>query len=444
MFGLFSPKCPLPVGWKVWAERRFRDLCGLATSRDLRPENMLTPESVELPRDFDGSELAVAELFEIVCRRMGLNPEDIDLEPGTEEQMPGAGGLYFGPEEEWSRPRIQYCDDLAGDAHQLLAVLAHEAAHEVLRQRLPDVYLDDDMENCTDLLPVLFGFGVFMANATLREVSFTEGRLYYWSLSKSGYLTSEIYGYLLALLAWTQRDDRPEWRNWLRPDAREMLVASLKYLRKTDECVFDRSLDDTWPKSFSEHQLEAALDDRSPTQQMNALVEIRERPNVAAALQSQVASLLQHSQADIRLAAMEVLGVIETPTSGTFVRLLECEYDDDVRVRRLLPQFILPECPEPEFAEAALVRMLNDADTSVAASAAESLARFSDFPDGTLATATDLVVRALARNDEPLAVACLKLLSCLTDDVEDWVESRLAEDTELLMSFRYYRRLLDE
>jgi hypothetical protein len=445
MFGFFSPRLPLETGAKVWAERRFRDLCRVPGLSSIRTVDVLLPGSSELPTEYAGTEYCIDQLFGVVCRRMGLDSSEIDLHIDSEENLPEALGVYVAPDDKSDRPQIIYCESLRSEPDRLLATLAHEAAHEVLRRQLPEVYLDDDMELCTDMLPVLYGFGVFMANSTLRETSETISNWYYWSLSKSGYLTSEVFGYSLALFAWVREDDAPTWLSSLRPDAAGSCAAGLKYLRKTSDCVFSRELDERWPPAFNDSQLQSELQLRSKTRQANALIELSSRPLSSANLQSEIVTHLQSSDPDVRLLALETLRAVEKPDEATFFRILEAEHDVDTRVRRLLPSLIRPDSCETEFAVRSLTRLIGDSDPTVASGAAASLAAFAESPgvDNAFPAAVDLLKRLLKSGQDFQIVAVLKLMNGLVDDLATWGEDQFAADDEWLLAFRHYHAMLD-
>src|SRR5208337_3197222 len=90
----------------------------------------------------------------------------------------------------------------------LVATMAHELAHARLlgegRLRRPG----HDHEVLTDLTALSLGFGIFMANSPRVWISqFTK-----WpgtEFNKPQYMTSPMYGYALAHLAWFQGQRKP-------------------------------------------------------------------------------------------------------------------------------------------------------------------------------------------------------------------------------------------
>jgi len=89
-----------------------------------------------------------------------------------------------------------------------------------------------DHELVTDLLPVFFGLGVFMADGTVRSGTHRHGTEARWSVSRQGYLAARHYGFAIALWVNIREENEYPFASHLRPDAGETFWATLKYLKK--------------------------------------------------------------------------------------------------------------------------------------------------------------------------------------------------------------------
>jgi hypothetical protein len=107
----------------------------------------------------------------------------------------------------------------------LVATIAHELGHE----RLIGEGLHDpdaaDHEPLTDLLTVVFGLGVFAANAAF-EYRTDPGA---WRTSRLGYLTEPMWGYALGRYAWLRGETAPEWTRHLDTNPRSY-ARTLRYV----------------------------------------------------------------------------------------------------------------------------------------------------------------------------------------------------------------------
>ena len=185
------------------------------------------------------SESDADEMFEFIAKSMEIEPSRVRLVIGSESEVESfeATGLYqqrgIGSLENSDYSVITLARSLLDDPQLAVGTLAHELAHEILLGGGlldPD---DTDGEWLTDLLPVFRGYGLFLANNTIREESDSE----YDTITRTGYLPSRMFGHALALLAWLQADAKPAWIDHLRLDARKPCAASLRYFRKTADAL---------------------------------------------------------------------------------------------------------------------------------------------------------------------------------------------------------------
>jgi tetratricopeptide (TPR) repeat protein len=99
---------------------------------------------------------------------------------------------------------------------------------------------EEDGERVTDLLAVILGFGVFIANSASHTNVFLgliEGR----ESCRLGYLSDTELAYALAIIAWLNYGGEPSWKNLLRPHVREPMLEAVRWLgEKEGNCEHPR------------------------------------------------------------------------------------------------------------------------------------------------------------------------------------------------------------
>ncbi|MFJ1702399.1 hypothetical protein [Kitasatospora sp. NPDC088346] len=236
MFG--TARCPVGPRERAWIEESTAWLLAeFGAGVLLRPPVLPTAE--HFPGPFDGSAQRIGELVAGLCGPFGVDPAGllVEVEPhdpradlmaaelGLTVRSSGAAGHF---RIERGRPVIAVDQALAADPVALVATVAHELGHVRL---LAEHRIDPgrtDGEPLTDLLTVVFGFGVLNANAAFTRVE-RDGRVGHRRL---GYLTQEAYGYALACYAQLRGEDRPGWAVHLDTNPRGYLRQGLRFLRR--------------------------------------------------------------------------------------------------------------------------------------------------------------------------------------------------------------------
>jgi len=239
-----GPRCPVAPDEKEWVEARLswlKDQFGLAPIR----RTPLDPTSELLPRTWDASPEAAADLFKRLCEFMLVKPERVMLDFYSESESHEVDSAYAG---EWHRsgpaglfihPRdsrklvIALEESGLQRPGTLAATICHELGHVHLLadQRIaPDT---EDSEPLTDLLTVFFGVGIFTANSVFQFHQWQDISHHGWSVSRLGYLSEEVFGYALACYAWFRGEVSPAWARHLRENIRYYLDESLHFLSTT-------------------------------------------------------------------------------------------------------------------------------------------------------------------------------------------------------------------
>src|SRR5262249_7608275 len=146
------------IGWLVERLGRYRMA---ATPKAL-------PVAEDFPEVYDRSPNWAKEVFERVSQLMGVDSSQLDLKMFQRKHAPHAAGLYQ-PADEDQRPVVSFEESQLEHPDDLIAILAHELAHEVLLggKLLSGNEVDD--EELTDLTAIFLGMGVFTANSSLNQ-----------------------------------------------------------------------------------------------------------------------------------------------------------------------------------------------------------------------------------------------------------------------------------
>jgi len=246
MFGLFSKRdpneCPIPLSSRDKLEKSFAWLLDSFENSAIKRKTILTPHHHDFPIRYDGTEEPAHATLAIVAGQMEVDPAAIQLDfyndgnkslsagspwggkihLGTYQNIHQTAGLYWGKEED-GKYHIWLEKRKLTQPEALVATLAHEIAHIKL---LGEERIAENDEFLTDLTTIIFGLGIFNANAAFRFYSGFDG----WAYSKQGYLTQREWGYGLALFARLRGEQAPAWASFLTTNIRSDLSKSLSWL----------------------------------------------------------------------------------------------------------------------------------------------------------------------------------------------------------------------
>jgi hypothetical protein len=228
MFGLFNkkdniPPCPVKEERRQWLENAFCWLTETFGEDNIRNRRILTPHHTDFPIKYNGDPQTARDTIDILARQMEIYPDEIELtiySNGENELSTGSpfggkiylkqfddekysGGLYFDKQED-GKYHIGLEKEKLLLPEFMVATLAHELSHIKL---LGEGRITENDEPLTDLTTVVFGLGIFNANAafaTFRTINSSGWR-------KLGYLTQMEWGYGLALLAQLRNEKSPPW-----------------------------------------------------------------------------------------------------------------------------------------------------------------------------------------------------------------------------------------
>jgi hypothetical protein len=225
---------------RKWIDTAFLWLIDSFTEDFIKAHKVLIPHYSDFPIAYDGQIESVIKTLQIVATHMKLSPDDIHLdlysEGQTEISTGGQGrfflkqvdgdkyssGLYWGKQPD-GKYHIGIESDKLKDPEKIVAVLAHEIAHIKL---LCEGKIDENIEPLTDLTTIIFGLGIFNANAAFK---FEQGNDY-WAYSKTGYLSQMEWAYALALYAHIRDEKTPYWIEHLTKNIKSDFKKSTRFI----------------------------------------------------------------------------------------------------------------------------------------------------------------------------------------------------------------------
>jgi len=226
--------CPVDEHKRIWMEQSFQTLLSFFGQENTQNRKVLTPERIDFPIQYDGSERCAYETLKIVAHQMEVPLEIIKLDfydDRLRQITEGSpGGLYWGKGEN-GKFEISLVRTKLDEPENMIATLAHEIAHIKL---LGESRLEENDELITDLTTIFFGLGIFNANAAFQ--TFSDAKYYGWS--QSGYLTQMEWGYALALFAYIRQECQPEWADHLCKNVKADFIQGLNFISANEEMIF--------------------------------------------------------------------------------------------------------------------------------------------------------------------------------------------------------------
>lgn len=235
-------ECPVNEETREWLDECFVWFIKTFGLEKIKNIKVLIPSPLDFPVKYDGQNKSAIDTMRIVANQMEINPDDILLDIYTEGQteldsggvfenriflqnVEGekySGGLYFGKQED-NKYHIALEKEKLNDPIAIVATLAHELAHVKL---LGEKRIEENNEDLTDLLTIIFGLGIFNANVSFQ----TKSSFGLWGWSKSGYLSQMEWGYSLALFAHIRGEENPSWIQFLSPNIKSDFEKSIGFI----------------------------------------------------------------------------------------------------------------------------------------------------------------------------------------------------------------------
>ena len=252
MFFSRKSKCPVDEERRQWIDKAFIWFIHKFSADNIKNRKVLTPQSSDFPFEFVGDEENAYEILDVIAPQMDLNVDDIEIDFYTEaeheiktgsafrariflKQVEGekySSGLYWGKGED-GKYHIGLETKRLNKPEQMIATLAHELSHIKL---LGEGRIKENNETLTDLTTIIFGLGIFGANAAFQFKNNSDS----WGYSRSGYLTQMDWGYALALYAYIRKEKTPDWINFLTLNVKSDFKQSEKFISENEDIILQR------------------------------------------------------------------------------------------------------------------------------------------------------------------------------------------------------------
>jgi hypothetical protein len=240
----FTPKCPVDPETKAWIDDAFNWLIEELGADTLNAVEVVLPIEDHFPDPFSGSQADIRRMVERVCGYMEVDPKLLDLRFYANEDGSGLhplagaeqGGHALGTYQmRGGKHLVRLETSQASNPEVMVATIAHELGHVILigENRLDPAY--EFHEPMTDLLTVFYGMGIFNANSVFSFQQWTNTQAQGWRAERRGYMSEEMFGYALALFAYSRDEVKPEWSSHLNINTRTHFKNALKYLSKTGD-----------------------------------------------------------------------------------------------------------------------------------------------------------------------------------------------------------------
>ncbi len=345
MFGLFAPTCPLAADLKLWVEQRMNWLAEVFGIERLRQSPAVVPSAEWFPEPFNGSVEDVAAMFRRTCELMQLDPTRFHwLDPARAserivfKQQSAIDPLGIRHERA---PVLTSADvpwQQIEDPMMLVATIARAVTRAVLLGEHHLTRRVEDHLRVADLATVFFGMGVFAANTVIQERAVTSSGWHIWEVSSRGHLKEIEFAYALALFAWVRGEHKPAWANHLRPNVREPLRQSLRYLIKTNDSWFAPGRQTPVGREHEgrhETELLSDLRSRSPGVRLAAVRELSRRDVKTADVLAAIKPLLHDGEFSVRREAGSLLGRFGKDAEDAVPDLVDMAADPEPQARSL-------------------------------------------------------------------------------------------------------------
>jgi hypothetical protein len=254
MFWNKKLKLPVTQEDQNWVEESFSFLKDSLGELNIFGITTLTPTKNYFDCDFDGSQRDAEFILERCCSLMDIPLEKIILEFYSEEsnylddgtllsspanifgQSKRAAGTYH---KKSGKSIISIELSQLKHPESLIATISHELAHEKL---LGENRIVENDEHLTDLTAIIYGFGVFIANAKFQFSSGHENG-FGWRMKSQGYLPEQVIAYAMASLALKRGEHDYDYKKYLDSPVEKYFDQCLEYLQSDN---YNRSITAFW------------------------------------------------------------------------------------------------------------------------------------------------------------------------------------------------------
>lgn len=242
MLGLFkkdnAPQSPLKDDRRQWVESAFQWLTAAFDRQAILDRKVLVPHYSDFPIRYNGDPQTATDTLDIIAAQMDIAHKDIELNiyDDTINQLstgsPTGGKLTVVAEgeqpadEPWPETNDagKYPLTLKKSRLQMPEIMVATLARDLAKIKLQrEAGLTEPDEPLTDLTTLIFGLGVFNANAAFMSQNLR-------ITGKNARMTQMEWGYGLALFAHLRNEKKPAWTEHLVKNIKSDFQRSEQYV----------------------------------------------------------------------------------------------------------------------------------------------------------------------------------------------------------------------
>ncbi len=378
----FRPHPPLPLARKVECERRFATVARMLGRHRISSATVTTPDDIDaIVTDCDRDVLPT-RLFAFIGSRLTLSGHSVDVDWHDPDDLTVNGRALpyrFVFDDAGQVTAIGLHPEVDDLPYRLAAVTAVAVAEYFIKT---ESLAESVPKGTFEILPVFFGLGPIMANASLREAADQRSAVTQmpWERSRVGTLSPLEFGYSMALADWSLDAGFNDVASHLRLDAREGLEKGLRFLRKTVDCSFEQDFLDRSSDNSVGFRL-AQLRHDSGSMQLGAMMDLHAADEVDPDLIDTVAELLHHREVEIQRVAALILGQCKSVPRAIHDELVIIAEDGPVVLRRAAISALRPGFDNDGDLLEIVTNVLRRCDPTTAAACVKTLLKYDSHPE---------------------------------------------------------------
>jgi len=238
---------PVTLTDQLWVERSLILLLGLFDPGYFRLLRTIVVDDISFGDDFKGTEADAICLFDQLLTIMDIDRNEVKLLFFTDEpeeisteiiptgkilsSKSGALGWYITTDTDEKEIWINL--GKLRTAALLISVMTHELSHYKL---LGEKRMPRNNELLTDLLAVVFGFGIFKGNSYFDFETWQSSSESGWRMKVNSYLPEQVMAYAMAWLAHYRGED-VNWKIHLNKTMNKYFEMSYEYIANNKDKV---------------------------------------------------------------------------------------------------------------------------------------------------------------------------------------------------------------
>lgn len=311
-----------------------------------------------------------------------------------------------------------------------VTTLIHQVVADLLHQKqFPKAHFPE----LVDLATVACGLGIPLSNFSFVEKNTPDWDFTQWSHRRHGFLIQRALSYACALAAWVRGEHRPAWASSLRPDIRNPMLKSLKYLKRTQDSFFGP---DTIDFVFLEQPQTSWLrlaEESSASKQIVAIRHIEIEKRLAAEQEQLLLDKLRSSNEFIIQTAIWTIEKTELATEAVVdeLRRLVDHSSDEIRSKAAFTLTILRAIDD--HTRDAMADMVGSGVWFVSHAGVIGLSSLARVPDDIYRPMNKGFRRALQKCDYGIIPHFVNAFNRWLDDPEAYFDLLFAEDSPELL-----------